>query len=84
MDIYHSWALWKLLVIGLSALPFVVAAVVSDFPRRHSSGSNASVEYVDDNASSAIAGPVAWRVEDHGRAAIRSDDRVATVKKQAA
>ncbi len=84
MDIYHSWALWRLLVIGLSALPFVVAAVVSGFLQRHSSGSSGSVERVDDNASSAIAGPVAWGVEDHGRAAIRSDDGATTVKKHAA
>jgi hypothetical protein len=65
-------------------LPFVVAALVSGFLQRHSSGSSVSVGHADDNASSVVSGPVAWRVEDHGRAAIRSDDGGATVKKHAA
>lgn len=84
MDIYHSWALWRLFVIGLSTLPFVVAAVVSGFLQSRSGGSSVGAEHVDESASPSISGPVTWCVEDHGRAAIRSDNSVAPVEKHAA
>lgn len=56
----HVWALWRLVVVGLIALPFLVAAVVVGFRRSHADGSTPGAIADDAGASPEIAGPSAW------------------------
>jgi hypothetical protein len=72
MDTMHPWALWRLLLIALIALPFVIAVVIAGFRQRRTDATNAT------------SGPGAWRVESDGSFEIRPIDDVAVVKKCAA
>jgi hypothetical protein len=63
MDMMHNWALWRILIIGLIALPFLVAALVTGFRRSHVEGSISNAEHADRCASSEVSGPSAWSWE---------------------
>ncbi len=39
MDTMHVWALWRLLMLALIALPYLVAAVVMGFRQSHGDSS---------------------------------------------
>ncbi len=80
MDTIHTWALWRLLMIGLITLPFVVAAVVEGFRKSNADGSNAAAGHDNRNASSPSAGPDAWHVKVENRRV----DSAAVVEKRAA
>jgi hypothetical protein len=84
MDTLHNWVLWRLLVIGLIASPFLVAAVIAGFRQRRTDATNAASGSDDRSAHPAISGPGAWRVEGDGRVEIRSVDGAAVVEKRAA
>jgi hypothetical protein len=47
MGTTHSWVLWRLLMIGLIALPLLVVVVVEAFRQRYADGSSASAEHDD-------------------------------------
>ena len=67
MDTMHAWALWRLVIVGLIALPFLVAAVVVGFRQSHVDGSILSSGPDDMSASAEISGPGAWRVASETR-----------------
>ena len=74
MDTMHTWALWRLVIVGLIALPFLVAAVVVGFRQSLADRSISSAVPGDKNASPEIAGPSVWdRAVDAG-AEVRSVD----------
>jgi hypothetical protein len=79
MDTIHAWALWRLLMLALIALPFLVAVVVVGFRQGHADGRNAVAE-----PSSPIAGPGAWRKEGNARFEARSVDDAVAVEQRAA
>ena len=72
METMHAWALWRLVMIGLIALPFLVAAVVVGFRRSHADSSNPSTEPDDRTASPEIAGPSVWARDMDAPVAVRS------------
>lgn len=84
MDTIHAWSLWRLLMIGLITLPFLVAVVIVGFRQSNADGSNAGAGHDDRNASSPSAGPDAWHAEGDGRVENRPVDSTAIVEKRAA
>ena len=85
MDIVHNWALWRLLVVALIALPFLVAVVVSGLRQRHVDGANASAGHDDRNACSPMAGPDAWRKDGSTPLDdVRARDNAVVVEQRAA
>jgi hypothetical protein len=84
MDTIHAWALWRLVMIGLVALPFLVAVVVASFRQRRTDAPNATSGLADRSAPTAIWGPDAWHVSGEGRVENPSVDSAAVVKKRAA
>jgi len=59
MDMMHSWAIWRILIIGLIALPFLVAAMVTGFLQRNTKASS-NAGHADNRASSEVSGPTMW------------------------
>jgi hypothetical protein len=77
MDTVHAWALWRLVMFGLIALPFLVAAVVVGIRQSHADSSISSAAPDDKTASLEIAGPGAWgRDVDAAAEAVPVDARV--------
>jgi hypothetical protein len=83
MDTMHAWALWRLLMVGLIALPFLVAAVVVGFRQSHADGSSSGAGPDDTSASPEISGPSAWGSNVDAPVAARSVD-VPAVEQRAA
>jgi hypothetical protein len=79
MDTIHAWALWRLLMIALIALPFLVAAVVVGFRQGHADDPNAIAK-----PSSPVAGPDAWRKQGNAHFEARSVDDAMVVEQRAA
>lgn len=82
MDTMHAWALWRLVMIGLIALPFLVAAVVAGFRQSHADSSISSAEPDDKSGSPEIAGPSVWGRDAGVDVEVRSVD--AAVERRAA
>ena len=74
MDTMHAWALWRLVMVGLIALPFLVAAVVVGFRQSLADSSISSAAPDDKNASPEIAGPGVWGRDVDAAAEVRSVD----------
>ena len=83
MDTMHAWALWRLVIVGLIALPFLVAAVVVGFRQSHVDGSILSSGPDDMSASAEISGPGAWGRDVDASVEARSVD-AAVVERRAA
>jgi hypothetical protein len=73
MDTMHAWALWRLLMIGLIALPFIVAAVVIGFRQSHA-GNSISGAGPDDKSAPEISGPSVWGRDVDAPVKVRSVD----------
>ena len=63
----HPWALWRLLMIGLVALPFLVEVVVAAFRQRRTDAPTAMSGSEDRTGSAPMSRPSAWRVAGNGR-----------------
>ena len=83
MDTMHNWALWRALVIGLIALPFLVAAVVAGFRQSRADAPISSDGPDDKSASPEISGPGTWGTDADASVKVRSVD-VAVVERRAA
>ena len=83
MDTMHAWALWRLLMIGLIALPFLVAAVVVGFRQSHADDSISSAQPDDKSGSPEFSGPDAWDRNVDAPVGVRSVD-AAVVERRAA
>jgi hypothetical protein len=66
MDSMHSWALWRLLLMALIALPLLIAVVIAGLRQPHDRNSKAKAEHHAGSAGPAISGPGAWSTEAHG------------------
>lgn len=83
MDTMHAWALWRLVMFGLIALPFLVAAVVVGFRQSHADGSISGTGSDDKSASAEISGPSKWGRDIDASVEVRSVD-AAVVERRAA
>ena len=83
MDTMHNWALWRLLIIGLIALPFLVAAVVAGFRQGRADDAISSDGPDDKSASPEISGPSAWDRDIAAAADVRSLDTTAAGRRAA-
>lgn len=83
MDTMHAWALWRLLMIGLIALPFLVAAVVVGFHQSHADGSISSAGPDDRSAPPEISGPGAWGRDVDAPVKVRSVDAEVAARRAA-
>ncbi|MFI4903975.1 MAG: hypothetical protein ACHP91_11230 [Burkholderiales bacterium] len=65
MDNMHSevWALWRLLIVALIMVPFIVAAVIARIRDSRAADSMADVESDDRKSSLPSARPATWRTE---------------------
>jgi hypothetical protein len=84
MDTMHTWALWRLLMLALIALPFVIAVMIAGFRQQHAKTANASAEPDDGRISSAISGPGAWRAEVDSQVEMRRVANAVVVDQRAA
>jgi hypothetical protein len=91
MDTTHNWALWRMLMIALIVLPFIVTAILSGLGRQrgkpHSEAAGMTSRRVDATHGDESATPPAWgpgvwaatgggRIEMHlGRAAVSVVDK---------
>ena len=83
MDTMHNWALWRLLIIGLIALPFVVGAVVAGFRPGRADDTISGDGPDDKSASPEISGPSAWDRDIVATAEARSLDTAAAGRRAA-
>ena len=83
MDTMHNWALWRLLIIGLIALPFLVAAVVAGFRPSRADAPISSDAPDDKSASPEISGPSAWGGDVAAAVGVRSLDAAAAGRRAA-
>ena len=83
MDTMHNWALWRLLIIGLIALPFLVAAVVAGFRQSRADAPIYSDGPDDKRASPEISGPSAWGSDVATPVGVRSLDAAAAGRRAA-
>jgi len=83
MDTMHNWALWRALVIGLIALPFLVAAVVAGFRQSRADAPISSDGPDDKSASPEISGPSAWGGDVAAAVGVRSLDAAAAGRRAA-
>lgn len=90
MDTMHNWALWRLLMIAVIALPFLVAVLLPGFWKRRSDASPIGATPVDKTQVHAtditpISRSGAWRAAgDERRPMGRGNDGPSVVDRRAA